>query len=248
MGKKIIVIALSVLLLSNYSFSQGTPKNDENRKFIFGLKSSANFSWYKPDSRNLAKGGFKAGISYGVMGDYMFLSNYSFNIEVLVSSVNGKLTYKDDYPFYVKDTVKTYYKGIGYEYNNKYIQVPLSIKFRTKEIGKMKYYAQFGFAPAFLLTAKAKITGENLPWAEDDIQKIKTNEKAEDIYQFTNFEDDVSFMLLPLIIGGGAEMKLNGNTSLVAGLRFENGFNDILKSNSTTVFSKSIGLSVGLFF
>ncbi|NUM31981.1 MAG: outer membrane beta-barrel protein [Bacteroidetes bacterium] len=248
MGKKFILLTLSLFLLSSYSKSEETPKNDENRKFIFGLKSSANFSWFKPDSRNLAKGGFKTGISYGIMGDYMFLPNYSLNIEVLVSSLNGKLTYKDDYPIYVKGIDTSKYKGVNYEYNNKYIQIPVSIKFRTKEIGKMKYFAQFGFAPAFIFSAKTRIKGNNLPWPEDEVKKVKANEGAEDQYQFTNFEDDVNFLLLPLIIGGGAEMKLNGNTSLVAGLRFENGFNDILKSNSTTAYSKSIGLTVGVFF
>lgn len=248
MAKKNIVIALAVLVISNYSYSQDAPKKDNQGKFIFGLKANANFSWFKPDSRNLEKGGFKTGFSYGIMGDYMFLPNYSFNVEILVSSLNGKLTYKDDYPEYKKDTLVKKYKGVSYEYTNKYIQVPLCVKFRTKEIGKMKYFAQFGFAPAFLISAKAKIKGSNLPWPEDDINKIKTNEESEDIYQFSNFDDDVSFIVLPLIIGGGAEMKLSGSTSLMLGLRFENGFNDILKSSSTTVFNKNISLSAGIFF
>ena len=248
MAKKIIVLALAVLIISNYSQSQDAPKKDNQGKFIFGLKANANFSWYKPDSRSLEKGGFKTGSSYGIMGDYMFLPNYSFNVEILVSSLNGKLTYKEDYPtFKIKDSVFSY-KDVSYEYTNKYIQVPLCVKFRTKEIGKMKYFAQFGFAPAFLVSAKAKIKGSNLPWEEDEIKKVKTNEESEDIYQFSNFDDDVSFIVLPLVIGGGTEMKLSGSTSLMLGLRFENGFNDILKSNGTTIFSKNISLSAGIFF
>ncbi|MCC6720760.1 MAG: outer membrane beta-barrel protein [Bacteroidia bacterium] len=250
MRKKNIVLILAVIIISKYSYSQESPKKDGSSKFSFGLKANSNFSWFKPDSKNLTKGGMKLGFSYGIMGDLMFLQNYFLSTEILVSSLNGKVTYKDDYPEYKKsgDTITKKYKDISYEYTNKYIQVPISIKFKTKEIGKMKYFAQFGFAPAFLFSAKARIKGNNLPWAEDDIKKIKTNEGAEDQFQFDNFEDDISFIVLPLIIGGGAELKLSGNTSLMMGLRFENGFNDIFKSNSTTVFSKNISLSAGIFF
>ena len=61
----------------NQAHSQATKKEAESKKYIFGLKTGANFSWYKPDSRDLLDGGLKPGFSYGIMGDYNFAPNYS---------------------------------------------------------------------------------------------------------------------------------------------------------------------------
>ena len=61
----------------------------------------------------------------------------------------------------------------------------------------------------------------------------------------------MSFINLPLLIGAGLEYNISGNTSLYTNIRFENGFNNILRSktgNETIVYSKNIALSVGVFF
>jgi hypothetical protein len=149
-----------------------------------------------------------------------------------------------------KTNVESKAADVSYEYSNKYIQIPVSMKFRTKEIGMIKYYAQFGLAPGIRISSKVKIDGKNLPWSEDDRKNIKTNESSEEEYEpiDNTFSDDVSFLNIPLIIGGGIEYNLSGNTSLYVNLRYENGFTNVLKSTATSVFSKNISLSAGIFF
>ncbi|MCB9251414.1 MAG: outer membrane beta-barrel protein [Flavobacteriales bacterium] len=250
MSKKISLLALLFLSTSIFVVAQDKPKSDY-RKVVIGIKATSNFSWFKADSRNLEKGGLKLGFGYGLMGDYNFNENYSASFEFLITKLNGKMRFKDSLTYLKEGVAQPKSFDVVYEYSNRYIQIPISIKFRTKEIGYLKYFAQFGLAPAIRITSKAKLTGTRIPFPEDDVKAIKTNDEKDDIYQPVDddFEKDgVTFMNLPLIIGAGVEYNLSENTSIYACLRFENGFTDILQSKNTVVFSKNIGFSLGLFF
>ncbi len=249
MSKKIFLALVFLTASSAISFSQNKKETD-NRKYIFGLKTGTNFSWYKADSRNLANGGFKIGFSYGLMADYVFQPNYAISAEFLVSTINGKMKFGDTLS-YARGGVTKRVPNVEYEYTVSYIQIPLSFKFRTKEIGSMKYFAQFGVAPGIRVSSKAQINGNGMPWDEAERANIKTNKASEEIYEPAEFDDDVRLLNLPLIIGAGVEYNISGNTSLYGNLRYENGFTNILKSKTgteTRVFSKNIALSVGVFF
>ena len=237
-------------------FSQAKKETDKKNN-IFGLKMGTNFSWYQSDSRNIQKGGLKPGFSYGIMWDHSFQQNYFISTELLISTINGSLKFKDTLTFdYDTPLPKNYNSKIPhvkYEFKVRYIQIPISFKFKTKEIGALKYFAQFGVAPAFRISSRAKISSSTggLQWPEDDISKIKTNEKSEEKYESRNFDDDISFINLPLIIGGGVEYNISGNTALYSCLRYENGFTNVLQSKTgtaTSALSKNISLSVGVFF
>ena len=249
MTKKILLAAVLLLSTTLFSFSQDK-KSSDNQKYIFGLKTGANFSWYKPDSRNLSEGGLKLGYSYGLMSDYVFQTNYSISTEFLVSGINGKMKFKESLS-YIKNGDTSKVPNVQYEYSVKYVQIPISFKFRTKEIGSMKYFAQFGVAPGIRIASKIQINGNGMPWGEDERANIKTNKGSDDSYEPAEFDDDVKFINLPLLIGAGVEYNLSGNTSLYSNIRFENGFTNILrlkKGNETIVYSKNIALSVGVFF
>ena len=250
MSKKYSLLLILGILFSLHSNGQAAKNNEQVRKAVFGIKGSTNFSWFKADSRNLEKGGLKLGFGYGLMGDYNFNENYSASFEFLVTKLNGKMRFKDSLTYMLNGVAQNKPKSskVEYEYSNRYIQIPVSIKFRTKEIGYIKYFAQFGLAPAIRITSKIQINGNQLPWSEDDRKGIKTNDDADEIFEPQEFDDDVQFINLPLIVGGGIEYNLSENTSIYLCVRYENGFTNVLKSKSTTVFSKNVGLSLGLFF
>lgn len=246
--KRQSILFLTLLMIHISVVGQEAKKEGDIRKTIFGLKATSNFSWFDADSRNLEKGGLKLGFGYGLMGDYNLSDKYAASFEFLVTKLNGKILFKDSLT-YVKDGIEQKKSfDVEYAYSNRYIQLPVSIKFRTKEIGYIKYFAQFGIAPAVRITSKVLISGHRMPWPDDDLKGIKTNDAAEDAFQPREFEDDVRLLHLPLIIGGGVEYNLSDNTSIYLCLRYENGFTNILKDNNTTAFGKNIGLSLGVFF
>ena len=104
-------------------------------------------------------------------------------------------------------------------YKLKYIQIPVTLKMRTKEMGKFRIYGQIGLGTGFLIGAKA----------EDEFiaDTGETTSTENDIY------DDMSFMRFSLILGAGVEYSLGGSTNLLAGFTFDNGFTDILTGQNT---------------
>jgi len=229
-----------VLLLLTTSLSKA-----QNQQFRFGMKVSGNLSWLTPKSKNIERTGNGLGYSYGIMGDYYFQENYALSAEILITQLAGGMTYIDSLEYQGSK-----YANVDYDFTLQYLQIPVSLKFKTKEIGYITYWTQFGLAPSFLMGARADMSG-NLPSAiaSDNPNDIRVNEKSNDKYHFDNFNDKVFFMRLPLIIGGGIEYNLAGNASLYAGFRVDNSFTNIFVADDlSSARSNFVSLSTGLFF
>jgi hypothetical protein len=232
-----------------------TKDTDAAARFRFGLKGSANINWVKANSKNVENGGARLGYSYGLMGVYNFTDNYAISTEFLITQINANIAFVN--PMRQSATLKGdsmlhTFDEAGAVFKIKYVQIPISIKFKTKEIGLVTYWAQFGFAPCFLANAKADYTGVQ---PVEEYEKLLVNDDANDLYHLVDFKDDVLFndrvffMRLPLIIGGGIEYNLSGNTSLYAGLRVDNGLtNTFNKDEKTKANLNYVSITAGIFF
>ena len=103
-----------------------------------------------------------------------------------------------------------------------------------------------------MANAKADYTGVQ---PVEEYEKLLVNDNANDLYHLVDTKDDVLFndrvffMRLPLIIGGGIEYNLSGNTSLYAGLRVDNGFtNTFNKDEKTKANLNYVSITAGIFF
>src|SRR5712671_6072570 len=148
--KKTFVLFFA-LLVSGILSAQDNASGD---KFRFGFKVAPSLAWLKPDVKGFSSNGSKIGFIYGIMMDYNFAKNYAFSTGLEVSYRGGKIKY--DYSFSSGNTVHTY-SGDD-TYNLKYIELPLTIKMKTNEIGYITYYGQFGFQPGFKISAKQDFT------------------------------------------------------------------------------------------
>lgn len=237
----------TILSLTTLFFWMGTQNvQAQDQRFRIGLKFSGNMSWITPTTKNIESAGNGVGISYGLMGDYNFRKYYALSTELILTSMAGGIKHTDLLK-HTNDVGSTSsYQDITYDYKFQYLQLPVSIKFKTKELGYITYWAQFGLAPSFLLEAKADMTGRT-PF--EDPTEIRVNKSENDIYHFDNFNDKVFFLRMPLIIGGGIEYSLAGNTSLYAGVRIDNNFLSIFNADDlTSAKNQYVGLNVGVFF
>lgn len=240
--KRTILVCLTFVLTTVFSVHSQA----QDQRFRVGLKFSGNLSWISPVTKNIDQNGTGVGMSYGLMGDYNFQKYYAFSTELIFTHISGGINYKDQLTYTDTSGSKRSFNNVKYDYKFRYIQIPLSIKFKTKELGYITYWAQFGIAPSFLMEAKADISG-NQPF--DDPTEIRVNKKENDIYHFDNFNDKVFFMRMPLIIGAGIEYSLAGNTSLYTGLRLDNNFLTIFNADDhTSAKNHYVGLNVGVFF
>ncbi|MCK4570113.1 MAG: outer membrane beta-barrel protein, partial [Bacteroidales bacterium] len=123
----------------------------------------------------------------------------------------------------------------------KYIQVPVTLKMRTKELGKFRIFGQIGLGTNFLIGAKA----------DDEFTPDQGASSSEEV----DIYDDITFMRESLILGAGVEFLLGGSTNLTAGLVFNNGFMNILKGKNSiepTINNKAnanyFALEIGIVF
>jgi len=237
---KLFRFFLSTVLLVVFSL---TSQAQEDR-YKFGMKFSGNISWISPQSSNIAQNGTGFGYSYGVMGDFFFSDNYSVNAEVLITHLAGGIEHLDSLIYLGKG-----YDNVTYDYRFQYLQIPISIKFHTKQVGYMSYWAQFGLAPSILLGARADVGGPLIDGYPENTDDIRVNHKAADDYHFANFDDKVFPMRLPLIIGGGFNYQLAGDAQLHVGLRIDNGFTNFLARDDVSNARLSYAsITTGVFF
>jgi hypothetical protein len=225
-------------------------RSQDDRDFRIGFKIIPGFNWIKSKTNNVQSDGSGIGFSFGLMADVKLDQNYFFTPELLVTSMSNRTKLRDTNNVLLSGT-NNYYNNVTHKYNLKYLEIPLTFKVRTNERGGMRYWGQFGLAPGFLIsnsatTTAAPSTGNITPYPEGD--KYIPNSSDNDKLDFVDNEDDINVLRASMILGAGIEMNLSGNTSFYGGLRFNNGFTDILDNKKSKVINNVLGIEIGLFF
>jgi len=206
-------------------------------KYRIGFKVNPNVSWFLPSDKSiLSDGGAGLRFGFGLNFDKHFTKNYAIGTGVNVFTCGGQIEYlqKGNTP----DTMTQVY-SVMRNYKLQYAEVPFTLKLRTNEIGYMTYWAQFGLGLGVNIAAKADeeviyryqidnddINNDNAVWTPLASDRRNSSEEGKDV------KDDISIFRTSLIIGAGVEYNLSGNTSLLAGITFNNGFSDALKGNA----------------
>lgn len=229
---------LFILIIAVIGINAG--KAQDNKSFAFGLKACPTIAWMKPNAKDYSSDGIQIGFTYGVFGDFFLSKNVAFSTGVNVNYHGGKLHYPDSQLVLLTPTQGTFYR----KYNFQAIQVPIMIKMKTDEIANMKFYANVGIAPAYLIKAKA-----NKDEYTTNVGSSKVQYVADDI------TSDINRLRASMIIGLGVEYPIKGNTAVVAGINFDNGLTNVLKGNNAvdvTIKQKAITnyleLNLGIIF
>lgn len=235
--KKSILIALTVCAFSIQAQTQ------DFKPWRLALHVDPNVSWMKPNNNKIEGGDTKLKFGFGIAVDKMFTENYAFGTGLNILNTGGQLTYLYTGGF-KKDGETNNTEVIGEltrTYNLKYLEIPLTLKMRTNEIGYMTYWAQFGVGLGFNIGAKGddevKFRKEKFSIPDDPntegINEANTGWRDSEIksrlYEDNEIKDDIGLFRTSLIIAAGVEYNLSGNASVVAGVTFNNGFNNILK-------------------
>ena len=192
------------------------------QKFKIAARFSPGIAWMKPDSKYITNEGNVARFGFGISMDIHFTENYAFGTGFEVTRMGGSLSYLNS----------GRYDGVDYvmsrtrDYRLQYVEVPLTLKLRTNEIGYITYWGQFGIVPGLNINAKGDDNVDFLydktdtGWGETD--RVSFSSEDEDI------KNDVNIFRVGLLIGAGIEYSLSGNTALHVGITYNNGFTDVL--------------------
>jgi len=186
-------------------------------KFQLGLQLSPNLSWMNPDSEGVDGEGSKIGFGYGIIADFNIADNYAISTGISLLNIGGKLSYPDiQSPNLIPIGGRT-----EADIRLKYVQIPFTLKLKTNQIGYMKYFGQFGLGLGINYDAEAD-TDFNSP---SIIGSTFTRNDAD-------FGDEINLFRGSLIVGLGAEYNISGNTSIMLGLTFDNGFTNLLSEDT----------------
>lgn len=231
-----------LLVLSVFSFQ--TIKA-QSKNFNLGFKVIPGFNWIKSKTSAVKTDGSGIGFSFGFLADIKMVDNYYFTAELNVTSMTNRMKLKDTATL----PDNSVYSNVTRKYNLKYIELPLTFKFKTNPSNGVRYWGQFGIAPGFIIsnsvTTTANPTGSAAKFPDE---KYIPNAKDNNKYDFSGHEDNINVFRAAMILGAGIEYNLSGNTSFYAGLRFNNGFTDILNSKKDQVINNVFGLELGLLF
>ena len=206
-------IALSFVLI--LTVSALSAQSMDIQTFRLGLKASPSLAWMRPDTEDYAREGIRLGFSYGLLAEFLLAEQYGFATGIHVSYFGGKLS------FPIEEVVDNQlYREKERIYRLQNLEIPFTLKMKTREVGYNTYYAQFGFGGSINL----KSTADDMFYAQDG-SSISRND--------INIYEEVPMLRVSMILGAGTEYSLGGNTSLVGGVTFNNGFTNILKGEDS---------------
>ena len=118
----------------------------------------------------------------------------------------------------------------------RYIEIPVALKLKTNEIGAFTYFGKFGLTPQFRIKSQGETSIQPEPG------------KA-------NFNKYTFPIRTGLIFGFGTEYNISGDTRILLGLDFNNGFMNIFQkdafgepSEKPKANSSYVALTLGVMF
>jgi hypothetical protein len=207
----------------------------DNGKFRFGFKVEPNVSWMSPKEKDIESTGSSLRFSYGMNADIMFTDNYAVGTGLSIMSNGGEIEYLRLY----NNTDGEFITKTIRDYNMKYVEIPLTLKLRTNEIGYMTYWFQFGLGLGVNIDARADEEIEFLyqltdtGWsAGSESEGVVLPERI--LNDKEPIGSEARTFRTSLIIAAGVEYNLSGSTGIVGGITFNNGFSNVVKKSGVS--------------
>jgi len=224
--KKIISVIV-IAMISTSMMAQA-------KKWKIALHVDPNVSWIKPDNNNITAGNNKMNFGFGVAIDKMFTENYAIGTGFNVINCGGQLSY---FQGRASEAGSNTVAFIERSYKLKYAEIPITLKLRTNEIGYITYWAQVGIGLGINIKSKSDDVIDykklDITTLTDSIQRwVDTGSDVPDVsIEDADIAEDIGIFRTSLIVAGGIEYNLSGDASIVAGVNFNNAFNNILNGN-----------------
>jgi len=226
--RKTIFIALLTIACTQTAFSQHVR---------FGLTFSPQYTWmqssnldFGTDNMRVTNTGGKLGFDYGLLLDFMLDNNdrYAFGTGLIISHAGGNIKTE------TQDSTGTLLQTIDQNLKLQYIEVPLTFRLRTNEIGYLTYFGQFGLNLGIGIAKRVDQT-----YTPDPGNLSGVNLKLNNFIPLN----------LGLYISAGVEYSLSGNTSILIAPFFKNGFTNVINDkDGEKINLNNLGLRIGVLF
>ncbi len=185
------------------------------------------FSWMSSDIKTVESDGSKFGVNIGLNLDKFFAPNYALMTGISIDNTGGNLIFRDSTTLKTNGGNVELPEGSTVHYKLQYINIPLGLKLKTNEIGYLTFFTHLGINGGINI----KATGE-----VDDFE-----------LDSENISEEISLFNLGYYIGAGAEYSIGGNSAIILGLTYTNGFIDIT-DDSDKVTLGNFAIRIGILF
>ena len=243
---KNLLLTLMVLVLGNELFAQDVPVGPNTRKkFKIGFNLSPSVDFFQPNTDGVKLDAAKMKFGYGMMAEYAFTNNYAVGFGLEHKMGGAALDFSNADVRYIAKDDTTEFKLMSRTYRYDYVNLPITLKLMTNQIGYFTYFGQFGVDLSVLVSSKAKDERQALQSFKTDSLGTLTEELFSGTGKgdFQGRYNQSSFANIKLRIGAGFEWNFSGNTSLVVSVSYHNGFIDLMKDAK----DKQVNSEEGLF-
>lgn len=200
-----------------------SPNDAQSQGYHLGLQLAPNVSMAEPRELSHAAIQSEAHFGYGFVFDAMFTEKYAIGTGVNVF-YNGGIT---QHLAFQEDENGLFIEAVQLVQQQQYVEIPLTFKMRTNEIGYTTYFGQFG--AGFGLNVRSEGSQKTTSFATLDslgsVMEVVFSQPALEAAESeqVSMADRTRLFRPSMIIGLGAERRLTGSTALVFALRYNVG-------------------------
>jgi len=199
-----------------------------SQKLSFSVVVDPQITWLKTDVKNVSNDGSVFGINGGLVLDRYFAENYAFSTGIFLWSAGGKLLYTDSTTIHFRSGEEDLDPNTSMTYHLQYVTIPFSLKLNSNEIGYIKFFAHLGINNHINIGKTADISSM-------DIDHV-------------GIPDEINLYNMSYFFGGGIEYSLGGNTAILCGIYYTNGFWDVTVSDEYRATLNALSLRLGVRF
>jgi hypothetical protein len=216
--KNALSVLVAVLVTSTWALGQ--EQINPNKGVRLGLHASPGVSWLSTSNDSLSADGINFNFQIGEITEIYFAENYAISTGVaIVFNQGGTLASTKSGKFFSNSNL-TASDSLSAPFTATYkiqtVEVPFGFKFRSDEVGYLRYYATLPFTFGVHTQGRGNIAAANYTGDRKNITK------------------DINLFNISWGIGGGVEWNLTQKTSMVGGLQFQGGILDISKNKNNT--------------
>ena len=267
----VLIILFSVLFTSHIhaqdnEVSEKIVVEKDPAKLRFGLMGFSSVGWLAPENDLLlTRGKVGLGFGWGLNTEILINKTTSLRTGLSLSTFNASLNYNDSeknkteyftdtyfvankaaFQKWENDTVLPYgelRKLSTRKYKLSYVNIPLILKLKTKEIGYLTYFGEFGGLIG--IKTKAKVLDEfydvNLT-PDSVIDNIGDEPKSSVDF---DFEDGAQLIRAGVCLGAGAEYNFSGSTSLFFQVNWNYFMTNMLRKEEKDDYLRSFDSNTG---
>lgn len=191
-----------------------------------GFEINSGLSWMKENSTTFDNQFAKFSIDGGLALENYFTNNYAIYSGIKLASLNYKLLFLENSSLIVDGNTQIINKGEKVNLNLQYLNIPLGIKMKTNRIGYSSYYVNLGL---------------------NSYMNIKS-EASSSIFNNVSISKEINFLNISYYFLLGFEYNIVGETNLIFGIKYNNGFIDVLTKKSSHETIKQLVFSTGIMF